>query len=216
MFFSLSLVSMSRSVVDFELRQILNFHGHAEARFGEQVENMRQANESRPPAYWAEALGGYSRGELADDEYVELCDLSRLNNYFGIVITYSVFERFLLDVVGSAKIEIESDPDYKEEKMDLRKYSEFLERLGIDLKSDQFEYAQLMEFNRRRNLIMHRGGWIQGCRRGDTFVSEQQLLVTDAYFYDCVGLVGVTCQLIAQKYEEQASLSERREQGAEQ
>src|SRR5205809_3548897 len=125
-FFSFSLVSMSRSVVDFELRQILNFHEHAEARFGEQIENMKQVSESQPPAYWTENLGGYSRGELADDQYVELCDLSRLNNYFGIVITYAVFERFLLDVVHSAKIEIESDSDYTEEKMDLRRYGEFL------------------------------------------------------------------------------------------
>jgi hypothetical protein len=152
-----SLVSMSGSVVNFELGQIISFYEHADARLGEQIDKVRETIEAEPKASWSQDLGGYSQGQLLEDQYVNLCDLSRLNNNFVVLMSYAVFERFLLALVGSAKLEIEQDP-YWEGRMELRKYVEFLGGLGIDLKAEPFEYDKLMEFNRRRNLIMHSGG----------------------------------------------------------
>jgi hypothetical protein len=191
MLFKTSLVHFDLAVVNFELGQIAEFYAQAERRFGEQIDSLLQEAKTLPA----------SASEQVTDKYESLCDLSRLNRYFGVVMAYAVLERFLLNLVSSARIEVYCDPKLHNERYTMKQYTDFFLKLGIDITKAPFEYDKLMELSCKRNYIVHSGGWLPPKKDGDSLQMGKEIDVPEEYVQQCVGLVGQTCELISERYQ---------------
>jgi hypothetical protein len=185
--------------LDFELTQILSFYRHAEARFTEQASSVEKEMEELPPEAWKSNEFGFSNGDQFQMAYEELVDLHRLNDYFGILMTYAVLERFLLDFVQAAKLEVHSDYS-EQEKMTIDDYADYLLKFKIDIRKLPFDYSRLRELYHRRNLIMHRGATLPGYRKGESFFPERTLQIQEGYVRESVLLVGQTAQFVEERY----------------
>lgn len=191
MLFKTSLVHFDLAIVNFELGQIAEFYGQAGQRFGEQIDSLLQEAKPLPS----------SADDRVTDKYESLCDLSRLNRYFGVVMAYAVLERFLLNLVSSARIEVHSDPILHNGRYTMKQYSDFFLKLGIDITKGPFEYDKLIEFGCKRNCIVHSGGWLPPKKDGDSLQMGKEVDVPEGYVQQCVGLVGQTCELISERYQ---------------
>jgi hypothetical protein len=193
-----SLVSCA--VVDFKLKQIISFFELTNSMISDEIVKHTAIIDSEPRTSWSGDPNMPSRGEALEDRYQELCDLYNLNRQSSLLLSFAALEDFLLDVVTSSKLDIESDPFWTE-TMNFSKYVSVLMKLGINLQDPPFEYSKLYELNHRRNLIMHSGGKVPRTMREDgRMVGGYEPTITDDYVYECIGLVGLTCQNIVEKY----------------
>lgn len=196
MFLDFSIVSASLAVANFELSQVLRAHRLFDKSIEREIEAFQ--TEIRQTA---STVRGAMADMRIDDEYGELVDLSRINNYSAVALAYATLERFFMDVFNSARLEIFDVVGKDEESLTLKRYVVELRKLNIDLEHETFESMELRRFNRIRNAIMHHGGHSLGKWNGDQYNPGEQIPVSRDDVENFIALAGRTCQLIADKYE---------------
>jgi hypothetical protein len=83
-------------LVEIDLETVDEFHNQTARYFQKRIEDFKKNAASRPDSYWEEDLGGgTTRGELASEERGELETLAQMNNRFGLLAAYAIFERCL-------------------------------------------------------------------------------------------------------------------------
>jgi hypothetical protein len=89
---NISIVNLSLTVAEYELRQVARAHALLEKSIDAEVKTfLKNLEEQRKAAQ----PSNREFEEWVDGEYGELCDLPRINNCSAIVLAYAVFERFL-------------------------------------------------------------------------------------------------------------------------
>lgn len=196
MAFDFSIVSASLSVANFELGQLWRAYHIFDGSIDKEIESFQSAlarDEGKPCSE--------REDERVNDEYGELLDLGRINNFSGVVMAYAVLERFFLDVFNSARLEIFNLVGQDETSLTLKGYLKELKKLNIDLEREPFDYSALRRFNSARNAIMHAGGHTLGKWIDGQYVPGEQITITADEVKGYINLVGQTCHMIANQYE---------------
>ncbi|MGH9717036.1 MAG: hypothetical protein ACRD4R_09970 [Candidatus Acidiferrales bacterium] len=165
---------------------------------------------SRHESYWKkETDDGSTRGDFISEKFQEFENLQQLNRYFGVLVVYGVFERFLYAIFREAKrLDLIRDKEIaKRPFLEFKRYLSFLERqLKIDLRKNQSRYAELRKLWALRNAIAHHAGWInsQNIRylRQYGYCQHERIKLAETYFRERKKLVYQTCALIATQYDQ--------------
>ena len=82
-----------------------------------------------------------------------------MNGYFGILTVYSVLERCLLYLFGTARrANLIKDKRYHKSYLTLDGYKGAFKTVGIDLTKAPFKWSEVRKLQLFRNAIAHHGG----------------------------------------------------------
>jgi len=199
----------TEALVRLELDAADRFSRYAESRFDHELEKLKKEQKRHPKSHWNEELDyGFTRGEFLGEEAQEVRGMQQLNRYFGVLLVYSVLERFLYAIFKDAKrLNLIKDKRAATKRfLDFKGYVESLKKeLGIDLRRKQKVYAQLTNLLAIRNAIAHFGGWVHSENinflKQYGYSEHDHIRLTEEYFSETKDLVYDSCLLIANRYE---------------
>jgi hypothetical protein len=200
------VVRATVSLVRIEIRAALDFYEHTDANFQRAIRSFDADIAKYPASFWdQEPIEGFSPGDLASDQRVELLSLSELTGTFGIIMVYSIFERFLQNMFEYIKLgNVLSEEMRRARWLDFKGHKDALKTIGIDITRAPFDYQELLKLNAIRNALTHQGGWVTeenakklkpfGFARGNSITISQE------YFKSAALLILTTSEDIAEAY----------------
>lgn len=206
---SLIWLRAAEAVVRLELDTADNFLLYAESHFDHEFEKLKNEQKRHPRSYWEEELDfGSTRGDLLGERAEEVGGMQQLNRYFGVLVTYSILERFLHALFREAKrLNLIKDSGVATKRfLDFKGYVDVLKKdLRIDLRTKQKEYAQLTKLLAMRNAIVHFGGWVHAENANFLkpygYGKHDRIRLSEGYFSENKDLINDTCLFIAKGYE---------------
>jgi hypothetical protein len=147
-----SLVDDSLSIVQFELGQLGRLLHIIDKGIRVETANLNlKIEEARKKRASVDPL----EDQRDCDDLMSVDDLRRYENYTGIVMAFVIFERFLMDVLNIADLEI-SDKNKNEESV-FYKWKAYVKefRAGLDIDLDAEPFSSLARFREIRNKIAH-------------------------------------------------------------
>lgn len=195
--------------VRIQLEAADHFFQHAEFSFARELKKLDTEFKRYSKSYWNKQLDfGSTRGDLLGEEFHAFKDMQQMNRYFGVLLVYSVLERFLYSIFRDAKrLDLIKDQKIaKKPFLDFKGYKQVLKKdLHVDLGANQKTYPELIKLLRIRNAIAHYGGRIQRENANQLkqygYNRHEQIELDDEYFSASRELVNDTCLLIAKGYE---------------
>ena len=166
-----SLVDDSLSIVRFELGQLRHLLHIIDRGIHTELSDLQVEIEQLRD----KRTNGHPLDDQRDsDDMMAVADLSRYENYTAIVMAFVIAERFLMDVLNVADLEIYNETKDKEREFRSWKayVKEFRSRLDIDL--DEEPFASLVPFREIRNKIAHQGAQTLGVRSTNGYVSRAE------------------------------------------
>jgi hypothetical protein len=192
-----SLVDDSLSIVRFELGQLRHLLTIIERGIRTELSELQieieAARRKRTNTHPLE-------DQRDDDDLIAVADLSRYENYTGIVMAFVIFERFLMDVLNTADSEIDNKVNDKEREFHRWNcyVKEFGSRLSIDLEGEPF--LSLAPYREIRNKIAHQGAQTLAERRGSDYTPGSEIPLSEEDAKRCMDLVQTCCSEIYQQY----------------
>jgi hypothetical protein len=203
-------VYLTLRLLEDELETVSEFYDCTEFSFRKRIKKLEA--QIKPKSYWTEDVGGgMTRGEIVSDQKMDLESAASLTGYFGVIATYSIFERFLYDLFGYIKrFKMLVPPEFERKRwLDLKGYQRVLKANGIDITTPPIKYGELIKLLNLRNAIAHSGGWVTPDNaqklKGYGYKEGRQVTISEPYFRTSVTLVRGTIQQVAEQFAQQVA-----------